>query len=181
LDGLHVAPQRRQAATAISLLIIRNLQPFSFANVPQRSNRCGDAIHPLLTGMLTTSQHCPVPQNRSTCRPRRPCSGDAPTVPTISRTDADHLADHFVAWMHNHGLSERERTVDDVWWLASEDFAPALDVTLPPRRMFLGALQGCFGVTVTYDRRVGRPVNGKQRKTTIYTFAKMPVPMKAAA
>jgi hypothetical protein len=91
-------------------------------------------------------------------------------VPTISRRDADHLADRFVAWMTEHALCDREWPVDDLHWLASEDFAPALDLILPPRRVFLGALQARYGVTVTYDRRVGRSVNGKWRKTTYYRF-----------
>ncbi len=73
--------------------------------------------------------------------------------------------------MIEHGLSTREWTVDEVWWLACEDFGPAHDLILPTRRAFLGALQRVAGVAVTYDRRIGRPVNGKWRKTTYYRFA----------
>jgi hypothetical protein len=102
-------------------------------------------------------------------------------MPTISRANADHLAARFVAWVAEHGLSSCERTVDDVWWLATADFAPALDVTLPRRRIFLGALQDQSGVTVTYDRRVGQLVNGKQRKTTFYKFPAKTTSLKIAA
>ncbi len=86
-----------------------------------------------------------------------------------------------MAWLTEHALCDREWPVDDLYWLASEDFAPALDLTLPPRRVFLGALQARCGVTVTYDRRDGRPVNGKWRKTTFYRFAVSAESLKIAA
>ena len=58
--------------------------------------------------------------------------------------------------------------VDDLWYLASEDFALALDVGLPPRRVFLGALQKLAGVTVTYDRRLYARNGRLKGKTTFY-------------
>lgn len=134
------------------------------------------------TGRLTLAPHTLrgiTKQVHSTlCRS---FAGAAPTMPTISLKNADLIADLFVVWMTTHGLSWREWTVDDTWWLASEDFAVAHEVSLPPRRMFLGALQGRAGVTVTYDRRIGRPDKGKRRKTTFYKFADLMQPMKVAA
>lgn len=61
---------------------------------------------------------------------------------------ASALAAGFLAWMREHGLSRREWTVDDLWYLVEEDFAVALGFALPPRRVFLGALQKCAGVEV---------------------------------
>lgn len=91
-------------------------------------------------------------------------------MPTIPKKCAEDLALRFVDWMFEHDLSRRAWTVDDVWWLAEEDFGPAHDLALPPRRVFLGALQRCHGVIVAYDRRVGRAVDGRRKKTTFYRF-----------
>lgn len=88
------------------------------------------------------------------------------------------VAAGFLTWLREHGLSRREWTVDDVWYLAEEDFAPALGFALPPRRVFLGALQKCVGVAVQYDKRVHNRDGKYLRKTTFYRFA--PVQHSAA-
>ncbi len=81
----------------------------------------------------------------------------------------DRAAAEFVAWLADHGLDARAWAVDEVWFLASSDFAPATDVVLPPRNRFLGALQRIDGVRVQYDKRVW--VGGRKVKTTVYSFA----------
>lgn len=79
-------------------------------------------------------------------------------------------ASAFLDWLRTHGLDNRPWPVDDVWYLASEDFAPATDVTLPPRNPFLGALQRLReDVRVQYDKRIR--IGGRKVKTTVYTFA----------
>lgn len=75
----------------------------------------------------------------------------------------------FRDWLREHGLDARPWPVNDVWYLASQDFAPATDVALPPRNPFLGALQRLNGVRVQYDKRVW--IEGRWVKTTVYTFA----------
>ena len=89
------------------------------------------------------------------------------------RLDADAAAAMFVRWAADHGLA-REWTVDEIWFLAAEDFAPAHDLALPPRRVFLGALQRRPGVKVVYDRRVRRRDGGVRGKTTFYTLPSDP-------
>jgi hypothetical protein len=81
---------------------------------------------------------------------------------------ADEAAAAFLAWLGRHELSSRPWTVDEVWFLASADFAPASGVVIPPRNRFLGALQRQTGVSVQYDKRVR--VGATTRKTTVYTF-----------
>lgn len=82
--------------------------------------------------------------------------------------DPAQAAADFLVWLHGHRLSERSWTVDEVWYLASADFAPAHALVLPPRNRFLGALQKVSSVRVQYDKRVR--IEGKCRKTTVYTF-----------
>lgn len=82
---------------------------------------------------------------------------------------ATEAARRFLAWLREHDLC-REWTVDDVWYLATDDFAEALDVDLPPRRVFLGELQKLDGVRVTYDRRIRDRAGRVVRKTTFYSF-----------
>lgn len=74
----------------------------------------------------------------------------------------------FLNWLRTHGLDDRPWPVDDVWFLASEDFAPAADLALPPRNLFLGALQRLTGVKVQYDKRIW--IGSRRVKTTVYTF-----------
>lgn len=95
-------------------------------------------------------------------------------VPTIAplgcrpSASAADLAEAFVLWANEHAISTREWTVDDIWFLAQEDFAPAHDLILPPRRTFLGALQRRTGVSVVYDRRIYGCDGRVKRKTTFY-------------
>jgi hypothetical protein len=84
---------------------------------------------------------------------------------------ASALAARFLVWLREHGLSRREWTVDDLWFLVAEDFAPALDFEVPKRRVFLGALQKLAGVQVQYDRRLYDRRGQLLRKTTFYRFA----------
>lgn len=66
------------------------------------------------------------------------------TLPTMSSMEADRRASRFASWMIEHGLSAREWAVDDVWWLAEEDFSPTHGLALPPRRVFLGSRRCLF-------------------------------------
>lgn len=93
--------------------------------------------------------------------------------------DAATAAASFVLWVAEHQLAS-EMKVDDLWALAAEDWGPACNWILPPRRVFLGALQRVPGVKVAYDRRIyGR--DGKVlRKTTIYNVASGPAPGASA-
>lgn len=83
--------------------------------------------------------------------------------------DAAAAAAAFLRWARNNDLC-REWPVDAIWFLASEDFAPAAGLALPPRRVFLGALQRQNGVTVVYDRRVYGRTGRVLAKTTFYTL-----------
>ena len=86
--------------------------------------------------------------------------------PTIT-VDGPTAATAFVRWAADHGLA-REWKVDDLWHLASEDVAPAMNMVLPPRRVFLGALKKTPGVICTPNRRF-YDRNGKLLgKTTFY-------------
>lgn len=89
---------------------------------------------------------------------------------TTSHTiDAPTAAASFVRWAAERQLA-CELKVDDLWILASEVFAPAHKWVLPPRRVFLGALQRRPGVGVVYDRRL-YGLDGRVRaKTTFYTL-----------
>jgi hypothetical protein len=104
-----------------------------------------------------------------TIGPRLP-TASTPTPPIARLTPAE-AANFFVRWACTHGLAAREWTVDDVWFLASEDFAPALGLGLPPRRVFLGALQKVAGVSVAYDRRRYARNGRLIGKTTFYRLA----------
>jgi hypothetical protein len=85
----------------------------------------------------------------------------------------------FVRWTGVHGLG-REWKVDDLWHLASEDFAPALNMVLPPRRVFLGALKRTPGVICTPNRRVYNPYGELLGKTTFYQLPASPAVRTAA-
>jgi hypothetical protein len=84
------------------------------------------------------------------------------------RVDATTAASAFLTWVLAHDLAYREWAVDDLWFLAAEDFAIAQGYELPPRRSFLGALQRQPDVTVAYDRRVFARDGRLKGKTTIY-------------
>jgi len=86
---------------------------------------------------------------------------------------AMQAAQCFLAWLYEHDLC-REWAVDDVWYLAESDFAEGLDVDLPPRRVFLGALKKLEGVQVTQDRRIYNRAGQAVRKTTFYSFMVVP-------
>jgi len=85
--------------------------------------------------------------------------------------DPPEAAASFVRWAYANDLAPREWTVDDVWFLAAEDFAPAHGLKLPPRRVFLGALQKVPGVAVAYDRRRYARDGRLLGKTTFYRLA----------
>jgi hypothetical protein len=92
--------------------------------------------------------------------------------PTI-RASGTLAAALFVRWVAEHGLAS-EWKVGDLWYCASEDFAPARNMVLPPRRVFLGALKKTPGVTCTPNRRV-YDRNGKLLgKTTFYQLPGLP-------
>jgi hypothetical protein len=102
-----------------------------------------------------------------------------PTGTSSNAIDAPTAAISFVRWAADHHLA-CELKVDDLWYLASQDFAPAHELALPPRRVFLGALKCLPGVKVVHDRRVyGR--NGRAKaKTTFYTFPPRTAPSAIA-
>lgn len=92
------------------------------------------------------------------------------SVPRPSqRLPSEELVGQFLAWIAEHGLAG-EHPVDSVWFLASEDFGPALGLILPSRPRFLGALQRQPGVIVEYDRRRRNRLGKITGKTTIYTL-----------
>lgn len=95
-------------------------------------------------------------------------------LPPNSAAASSGRAADFLDWLVEHGLSRREWTVDEIWFLANEDFAPALGFALPPRRVFLGALQRCAGVVVQYDKRIYDRLGIYRRKTTFYRFSLAP-------
>jgi hypothetical protein len=103
---------------------------------------------------------------KPTCRQTADPLSDVPTGRRLLA--APKAAAEFRNWLANHGLDDRMWTIDDIWFLATEDFAVAQSITLPSRNTFLGALQKTMGVRVQYDKRV--PM-GSRKKTTVYTFA----------
>ena len=127
----------------------------------------------------TSLQPTPV---RAMAAPSMPTiATQLPTIVAPAQGAADHPADHratdfaarvaadFVRWAAAHDLA-RAWTVDDVWYLATQDFGPALGVDLPPRRVFLGQLQRVVGVAVAYDRRQYTRDGRVKCKTTVYTL-----------
>jgi len=85
----------------------------------------------------------------------------------------------FVRWVAATELA-REWKVDDLWCLASEDFAPALNMVLPPRRVFLSALKKAPGVICTPNRRVYDRTGKLLGKTTFYQLPASPAVRTAA-
>lgn len=85
-----------------------------------------------------------------------------------SIADPDDAAARFLVWLHAENLASFGWPVDDLWYLASTDFAPAAALNLPPRNKFLAALKQQPGVEVVHDRRVEPRRNS--RKTTYYSF-----------
>jgi hypothetical protein len=111
-----------------------------------------------------------APTTLPTKLPTRKPVADHLVPPTRRLIAAPKAAAAFRDWLAVHGLDDRIRAVDDVWFLASEDFAVAQGITLPPRNTFLGALQKISGVHVQYDKRI--PIGSAMRKTTVYTFTR---------
>ena len=102
-----------------------------------------------------------------------------PVGKSLHTIDAPTAAMTFVRWAaERHHASELK--VDDLWVLASEVFAPAHYLTLPPRRVFLGALQRVPGVMVVYDRRIYGRDGRVLAKTTFYTLPTGPAPSASA-
>ena len=93
--------------------------------------------------------------------------------------DGPTAAATFVRWAAEHGFA-REWKVDEVWYIASEDFVPAHDLILPPRRVFLGALKKTPGVTCTPNRRVYDHDGNLLGKTTFYRLPTTPEARAAA-
>ena len=75
-------------------------------------------------------------------------------------------AEGFVAWLEKHDLAGQAWTVDEVWFLAANDYSPAAGIVLPKRNTFLRALKCCHSVSFRYDDRVRR--GGKTVKTTVW-------------
>jgi len=84
------------------------------------------------------------------------------------------VVDAFIRWLRYHDLI-RDWTVDDIWYLAVEDFAIACEVALPPRRVFLGELKKHADVIACPNKRIYSRKGQLLRKTTIYSIAKTPV------
>lgn len=85
--------------------------------------------------------------------------------------DTAQAAADFLTWIFANGLDNRIWTVDEIWYLAAQDFAMANDIALPPRNLFLAALKRRQGVRCQYDKRVR--VGSKSVKTTIYAFSRI--------
>ena len=102
-----------------------------------------------------------------------PAPASADHLGTPLDTSLADLVAAFVRWVAEHGLAGRTWTVDDVWFLAAEDFGPATGFDLPPRRVFLGALQRVPGVAVAYDRRIYTRDGRVKAKTTMYALPAM--------
>jgi hypothetical protein len=145
--------------------------PATVTRLPTNSTNGGaQRVHsppmPPASTIASTVQSVEVSSGRSVAL----ASGE---VIRLRELPACALAAGFLAWLREHGLSRREWTVDDLWFLVEEDFAVALGFALPPRRVFLGALQKLAGVQVQYDRRVYDRQGNVLRKTTFYRFAPM--------
>ena len=95
-----------------------------------------------------------------------------PIEEPASAVDGPTAAMAFVRWLAIHDLVG-EWKVDEVWVIASEDFAPANNIQLPPRRVFLGALKRTPGVICTPNRRVYDRNGYLLGKTTFY---RLPTP-----
>jgi hypothetical protein len=101
--------------------------------------------------------------------PGKPAADLLEDLPTGGRAmAAPKAAAAFRSWLADHGLDVRSWSVDDLWYLASQDFAPAQSVTLPARNTFLSAVQKLADTRVQYDKRVR--VAGELKKTTFYSF-----------
>jgi hypothetical protein len=104
------------------------------------------------------------------CRPFDGASEQRAAL-TIGRLwSAPKAASAFRVWLTAHDLDDRAWTVDDLWYLASTDFAVAHGVGMPPRNTFLCALKKVGGVGIQYDKRIH--IEGQMRKTTVYSFAR---------
>jgi hypothetical protein len=109
---------------------------------------------------------------------RAPSSADYRRQPHARRSlTPERAASAFLGWLRTLGLDDRAWAVDDVWRLASVDFALTIGVTLPPRNRFLGTLQKLDGVRVQYDKRIW--LHGRKVKTTVYTFTSTKVDTSA--
>ena len=93
-------------------------------------------------------------------------------IKSADRTNlnANEVASRFVLWLREFRLA-KEWTVDEVWFLAEADFSEANDISLPPRRVFLGALKKQPGIRVVQDRRIYNRAGRVLRKTTFYDFS----------
>jgi hypothetical protein len=92
---------------------------------------------------------------------------------SFCRLKPNEVAAAFLAWAREHrtpGANGQEIAVDDLYWIASTDFAPANDIAMPPRRVFLGQLKRLQGVKCTRDRRVYDKDGKLKCKTTFYEF-----------
>ncbi len=76
--------------------------------------------------------------HQNTGRPTRALGQTADDL--HNRLAADLAATRFLAWMHEFEAG-RDWPDDALWYIATEDFAPANDVELPPREEFLDAVQ----------------------------------------
>jgi hypothetical protein len=95
-------------------------------------------------------------------------------VRPIRRVKPHDVAAAFLAWSRQHqtpGANGQEVAVDDLLWIATNDFAPANGVAVPPSRVFLGALKKFEGVVCTQDRRIYDKDGKVKGKTTFYCLA----------
>ena len=93
--------------------------------------------------------------------------------------DGPTAAADLVRWAAEHDLAH-EWKVDDLCHIATEDFAPAHEIELPPRRVFLGALKKTPGVICMPNRRVYDRKGNLQGKTTFYRLPTTPEVRTAA-
>jgi hypothetical protein len=96
------------------------------------------------------------------------------TARPLRRVKPQDAAAAFLAWSRQHqtpGANGQEVAVDDLLWIATNDFAPANGVAMPPSRVFLGALKKIEGVVCTQDRRIYDKDGKVKGKTTFYRLA----------
>lgn len=93
-------------------------------------------------------------------------SGRAVVTPSIPVT-AEVAALSFACWAAVHHIS-KPLPVEQLWHLASQEFALVYSLILPPRRVFLGALKKVQGVIAKQDQRQYNRIGEMVRKTTVY-------------
>lgn len=86
------------------------------------------------------------------------------------RSSIEKLVVVFIAWLIHHELTE-QRSEDDFWYLAKNDFAVATDNVLPERSEFFRAIQRVDGIETS---RLPTAASPNLRCSTFYRFSNVP-------